>query len=107
MANVVITDTNKFESIIKELENTLPTIEDVFASQNNNFRTIDGTDVWKGATQEVISGKYDDLSKNYEPICESLRNYIKFLKITVSNYKNYENTVDRSIEENETELNVN
>ena len=107
MANVVITDTDRFESIVTELENTLPAIEDVFASQNNNYKIIDGTDVWKGSTQEVISNKYDDLSKNYEPICESLRNYIKFLKITVSNYKNYENTVDKTIENNETELNVN
>ena len=40
-------------------------------------------------------------------LCESLRNYIKFLKITVTNYKNYENTVDKTIENNETELNVN
>ena len=107
MSKVVITDTNRFESIIGDLENTLRTIEDVFASQNNNYRTIDGTDVWKGETQEVISNKYDDLTKNYEPICDSLRNYIKFLKITVSNYKNYENTVDKTIENNETELNVN
>ena len=107
MSKVVITDTNRFESIIGDLENTLPTIEDVFASQNNNYRTIDGTDVWKGETQEVISNKYDDLTKNYEPICDSLRNYIKFLKITVSNYKNYENTVNKTIENNETELNVN
>lgn len=107
MSNIVITDTNKFESIISNLEGTLPVIEDVFRNQNNYYKSIDHTDAWSGETQGVISDKYNELSQNYDSINESLRNYIKYLKITVSNYKNFENLVDKSVNENENELNVN
>ena len=103
---IVITDTNRFESIVSELERTLPDIEDVFKYQDKNFKMIDGTDSWKGSTQMVISDKYLELKKNYEPINESLRNYIKYLKITVENYKKYEHMVDKSVNENDDNLNI-
>ena len=107
MSNIVITDTDKFESIISNLEGTLPVIEEVFNNQNSYYKSIDHTDAWSGETQGVISDKYNELSENYDSINESLRNYIKYLKITVSNYKNFENLVDKSVNENENELNVN
>lgn len=107
MGKIVITDTDKFESIISSLEGTLPVIEDVFRNQNNYYQSINHTDAWSGETQQVISDKYDELSKNYDSINESLRNYIKYLKITVSNYKNFETLANKSVDENEIELNVN
>jgi hypothetical protein len=107
MSKIVIKDTNKFENIINELENTLPSFEDVFKNQDKNFSMIDGTDIWKGDTQKVITSKYNDLRKNYDSIDETLRNYIKYLKITVDNYKRYEEMVDKSVSENEENLNVN
>ena len=38
MGKIVITDTDKFESIISSLEGTLPVIEDVFRNQNNYYQ---------------------------------------------------------------------
>lgn len=107
MSKIIITDTNRFESIVSELESSFPEFEELFRMQNDNYNTINGTDVWKSDTQEVVSSKYVELSKNYEPIKETLMNYIKYLKITVENYKNFESTVDSSIEQNLDNLNVN
>ena len=107
MSNVYITDSDKFEEIISTLESSIPNIEDIFNNQNNNFNSIDGTDIWQGDTQRVISSKYDELSQNFTPIVDTLRDYIKYLKITINNYKNLENKIDKSIDENLENLNVN
>lgn len=107
MHDIYISDSEKFEEIVTILEGTIPNIEDIFNNQNNNFKTIDGTESWKGDTQRVISSKYSDLSKNYNPIVDTLRNYIKYLKITINNYKNLENEINKAANENEDNLNVN
>lgn len=107
MSDVVIKDTNQFERIISELEKTIPEIEDTFLLQDKNFSMIDGTDNYRGQCQEVISGKYNTVKKNYQTIDDALINYIKFLKITVRKYKEYERTMNETIDRNDEELNVN
>ncbi len=107
MSDVVIKDTEKFERIIEELEGTVPEIADSFKLQNRNFSMINGTDTYKGKCQSVISEKYDLFKNNYESINEALTNYIKYLKITLENYKEYERTLNKTIEENLDNLNVN
>lgn len=107
MSKIIITDINRFESIVSKLESSFPEFEELFRMQDANYNNIDGTDVWKSDTQGVVSSKYVELSKNYEPIKETLLNYIKYLKITLENYKKFESTVNNSIEQNLDNLNVN
>lgn len=107
MAKIIIKDTDKFETIIAELEKTIPAFESAFEIQNNNYNTIDGTESWTGETQRIVISKYNELKRNYEPIKESLINYIKYLKITVENYKKFEKTVDETIDDNDGNLDVN
>ncbi len=107
MTKIVITDINKFESIISKLENSFPEFDELFRMQDSNYKTINETDIWKGETSKVIACKYNELSRNYEPIKETLLNYIKYLKITVANYKNFEKMVDKSIEQNSDNFTVN
>ena len=105
--DVVITDTNEFERIVNELEKTLPDFEDTFSLQDKNFSMIDGTDNYRGMTQEVISEKYRAVKNNYQSINEALINYVKFLKITIRKYKEYEQKMNEAIDKNVEELNVN
>lgn len=107
MSKIIITNSKEFERIINELEYTIPDIENSFKLQDRNFSMIDGTDSYRGNCQESISNKYREFKKNYDPIQETLRNYIKFLKITLNNYKEYESTIDKTIENNLENLNVN
>ena len=107
MSNIVIKDSRKFEKIIDELEKTIPAIEDSFETQNKNYKIIENTDNYRGKCQEVINEKYKDVKNNYNSIDEALINYIKFLKITLNNYKRYEETTNTTINNNEYELNVN
>lgn len=107
MSKVVITNSTEFEKIIRELEHTIPLIEDSFRLQDRNFSMIDGTDNYRGKCQRVISEKYNDVKKNYVPIQEALTNYVKFLKITLLNYEKFEETMDETINNNLENLNVN
>ena len=107
MSKVIIKDSKKFEKIINDLENTIPAIENSFSTQDRNFGMIDGTDNYRGSCQEVISRKYSDVKKNYDSIIETMKNYVKFLKITLNNYENYERNIDKTINDNLDNLNVN
>ena len=107
MSKIVITDSKRFEKIINDLENTIPAIENSFATQDRNFAMIDGTDNYRGDCQRVISEKYNEVRKNYESIQDTLKNYVKFLKMTLQNYENYERNIDQSINDNLDNLNVN
>ena len=107
MSKTTIKNTDEFEKIIKKLEWTIPALEDAFELQNRNFRMIDGTDNYRGKCQRAISEKYTQVKGNYESIDEALINYIKFLKLTLNNYKKYEETLNKSIDENVENLNVN
>lgn len=107
MSKVVITDSNRFERIINELEKTIDDYRDVFSLQNRNFSMIDGTENYRGQCQEVISRKYNDVKKNYQEIDDALVNFIKFLKMTLKKYKDYEREIDKAVDRNEEELNVN
>lgn len=107
MTKVIIKDTARFEAIINDLERTIPEFESAFEMQNKNYDTIDSTNSWTGDTQKIITNKYNDLKRNYEPIKESLTNYVKYLKVTVENYKRFEEMVDNSIDDNDSNLDVN
>ena len=107
MSRTNLTDSKEFERIIKELEYTIPLIEDSFNLQNKNFSMIDGTDNYRGKCQRVISDKYSEVQKNYLPIQEALRNYVKYLKITLLNYEKFEESIDETINDNLENLNVN
>ena len=107
MSKTTIKNDNEFEKIIRDLERTIPAIEDAFELQNRNFRMIDGTDNYRGKCQQAISEKYNEVKSNYETIDEALINYIKFLKLTLNNYRHYEATLNRSLDENSENLDVN
>ena len=107
MSDITIKDTKTFEKIVNELEQIVPQIDNSFVVQNKNFSMINGTDIYKGKCQSVISKKYDLFKKNYEPVNEALNNYVKYLKITLENYKEYEKTLNSAIDDNVDGLSIN
>ena len=107
MPNIVINNSEEFEKIINNLENTLPDVALVFDSVDKCVDNINGSDLWYGRTQETFCNKYKEFRNNYQPINEAFENYIKFLKITIANYKNAENKINENIENNNVNLDVN
>lgn len=107
MSKTIIKDASSFEAIINNLEDSLKTIYEIFERQDGNFNQMNDKEVWDDDIETIMFDKYKTLSKNYQPICESLTNYIKFLKITLENYKVFESQMNKNIENNLDNLNVN
>lgn len=104
---IIITDTSKFENIIKTLKESLLRIDNNLKAEKEMMKKIDKTDIWSGVVQEKIYSKYIELSSCYNTVVESLGTYIKFLDNTIFNYKDAENILNRSIDKNMDNLNVN
>lgn len=107
MNKITITSSDSFENIISSFEQSLSKVKDIFDKETKHIETINKTDVWTGATQEVIYEKHKELEKNFKPIEESLQIYINFMKKTVSDYKALEEKIDSDAIDNATNLNVN
>lgn len=103
---IEITDTEQFEEVINSFEKSFHTIKDLFGNQKNNAEKINGTDVWTGATAEVMYKKYKLLSDNFGPIEYSLELYIKFLKKTLEDYKRITQEIERNIDDMAQSLDV-
>lgn len=107
MNRIVITNTDSFENIIGSFESSLNKIKDAFDRETAHIETINKTDVWTGATQEVMYEKHKELEKNFNPIEDALQHYINFMKKTVSDYKAIEAKIDSDANDNSTNLDVN
>lgn len=98
MNSILINNTMEFEKEINSLQSSLSRIKDIFQKENVNMNKIDNTDIWSGKTQQSITEKYDELKENFPVIEESLENYIKFLRLTLENYKNTEIKINTNID---------
>ena len=107
MNKIVITSTEEFRNVISALEESAMKVSDIFDSEVNNDKKIDGTDSWTGYSQQVISEKLSQLSDNYDSIRYSLNLYTRFLTKTVEDYEKMEQEIDNNAEEYSQELNVN
>lgn len=107
MSNVVITNSSEFEQIINNLERSFIKINDIYADEEKRIEIINKTNVWTSKTQETLYDKLQLLSKNYAPIEEATRIYIKFLRETLADYKRFERTTDQNILQNTDNLDVN
>lgn len=107
MNSILINNTMEFEKEINSLQSSLSRIKDIFQKENVNMNKIDNTDIWSGKTQQSITEKYDELKENFPVIEESLENYIKFLRLTLENYKNTEIKINTNIDNVQKKLNVN
>ena len=104
---IVITNYQDFENIIKELNESLERIKELFNSENNLMKKIDNTDIWSGEVQEKVYSKYLELSECYNPVIKSLETYIKYLNNTLNSYKEMDKTISRSVDNNIEDLDVN
>ena len=102
-----INDSDKFERIIGDIENSAKRIDEIFQETTSNMETIDDTEIWTGLAQKEFSMKYKELSNNYGIINNSLKIYTNFLRQTVIDYKKSELQTFKNMENNNVQLDVN
>ena len=104
---IEIKDSQKFESIITNIEQSKQRIEEIFRNTTTNMQTIDDTDVWTGLAQKEFSNQYRKLASNYGAIQASMNTYINLMRQAITDYKELENQRRIDIENNGTDLDVN
>ena len=107
MNSIIINDTNRFDEIIRILENSLNRNKDDLELEKNKMQKINKTDIWTGMVQEKVFGKYEELSNCYSSIYESLGLYIQFLDNALKSYIEAELTFEKNINNNMDNLEVN
>ena len=107
MSNIVINDSDKFETIISNFRNTVTDIDNIFINENINFGAIEESSTWEGELQQSIVDKYNELSISYDTIIESLNGFADFMQDTLTAYKALENSLDHSLDDNGENLTVN
>jgi len=107
MNNIVITDSEQFEEVIRSLELSFQNIKDIFTNELINIEEINGTDVWTGNAQTAMYDQFSLLSNNFEPIEYSLEVYINFLKKTLEDYRRVDEEISKNIDLISGKLDVN
>lgn len=106
-SDIVITDYNAFEEIIKSIENSCNRIKEANTSERQNKEMINSTNTWTGQAQQVMYEKLSTLCENFPGIEASCDVYIHFLKKTLNDYKEMVNALNRDTDALAETLDVN
>lgn len=108
MSKISITSTEEFDAITTSLNDSLNRIKDIFNEDNKTMnQLLSDPKKWSGKAKNKTQEKFSEFSSYYPSITESLENFVKFLAETSENYKAFEASVDRSIDQNDMNLDVN
>ena len=106
-SDMVITDYNAFEEIIRSIETSCNRIKEAITSEKQNKEVINRTSSWTGQAQQVMYDKLTMLSQNFPGIESSCDVYIHFLKKTLNDYKEMVNALNRNTDALAQSLDVN
>ncbi len=108
MSTISITNSDEFDDVVLKLNDSLNRIRDLFDQDSRTMSDLlDDPRVWSGKAKNKTEEKYREFSSYYPSITESLENFIVFLAQTSEAYKELEQSVNRSIENNFDGLMVN
>lgn len=94
------------EAII-EMEKIDKNIEELFTKIESTMRSFHDNDIWSGNTNEAYYNRFLELQQYFPKINTSLSIFVKFLRITNSNYESAEQSINNDIDKNEINLTVN
>lgn len=107
MENAISIDAEALNEVISSLESKLATMTEIYDSLNNKLELLNGeSDVWKGPSQEETYEYYKEISSRFPDTLKRLDDFIEFLKGTVQNYQNEDDSIIKDLEINENNLSV-
>ena len=89
-SQVLIETASKFRNNVQRMRELLDE-----ATRNINQTT--GS--WSGQAAESLRSKYDRLKTTFEPFCQNVEAFAKFLDQSASSYEETERTIERAAEE--------
>ncbi len=95
------------EAVTNKIEATSNKIEEIFNKIDNTMKELYNSETWSGDANDAYYKRYQELSAFFPKINTGLDTYISFLRTTNENFVNAENSINRQVDTNEVELNVN
>ncbi len=108
MANNVYMNSEALDLINFKLEDKTKKLDDLYKELNNKLSILDGNSiVWKGKAQEAFYEHYTGVSSHFPDIIDQLNSYVLFLAETIENYEKRDQAMDKDIDDNKNNLDVN
>lgn len=100
-------DSVLFEEILREMEVKVNAIHSLFHTMDKEMSSINGeSSTWYGDAQATLYRQYCAVSKKFSSIDDKLDNYLSFLRTTLDNYERRNEALNRSVSENQEDLDV-
>ncbi len=101
-------DSDKFTKSIDLYKEKIKIVSDKLSSISNIMSEIDGkSDTWKSQTSSAVAEEFNDIKSNFDKINAELSAYDIFLEETLEEYQNEESKQEKTIEENNENLEIN
>ena len=108
MANKVYMDTDALDLINFSIEEKTRALDNIYKELDNKLAILDGQDqTWKGKAQEAFYEHYTGVSSHFPDIIDQLNSYVLFLAETIENYEKRDQAMDKDIDDNKNNLDVN
>ena len=104
----ILINSEAFQQNISDFEMHVNKVTEYLQKIDNQMKQIDGNnELWKSRVAVCIHDDHMDLQKKFDDINKELSSYVTFLKNTLANYKTQESNIDKAIENNSSNLDVN
>jgi hypothetical protein len=108
MEKIITIKSEQFADNIQKFENKVNDIADCLERISNQMSNIDGTnDIWKSKNAELVRDDYKELEQQFQKINVELCAYTIFLKDTLAKYEDTESKIDKKVDDNSPDLDVN
>ena len=108
MTKSILINSEAFQQNISDFEMHVNKVSEYLQKIDNQMKKIDGTnELWKSKVAVRIHDDHMDLQKKFDDVNEELSSYVTFLKKTLTDYKTQEENIDKAIDNNSSNLDVN
>ena len=108
MTKSILINSEAFQQNISDFEMHVNKVSEYLQKIDNQMNKIDGTnELWKSKVAVRIHDDHMDLQKKFDDVNEELSSYVTFLKKTLTDYKTQEENIDKAIDNNSSNLDVN
>ena len=99
---------DEFRNIIESFDNEIKNLERIYKEVDTECKKIDGSDdIWKGKAQAMTYNYYKGVSVEFPDNIERLQSLSDYLKNTLENYINGENSINSDVDASGENLDVN
>lgn len=104
----IILNEEELERKINEYDKKVSEIQETLKKISNSVGKIDGkNEIWNSDTQKTVYSGYCDVAKKYEGIIVKLTAFSEYLKKVLSDHRKEEKLRNKTLDENESNMNVN